>query len=365
MKKILHVTSSVTRNSGVMSVIMNYYRNIDNTKIQFDFLAFKKSNYSFEEEINDLGGKVFLAPNPYYITSFLKYINNFFRNNNNYIAVHLHTAYLNIIIFPIAKKNGINNAIFHAHTTKYSDKKLNGFRNRILSYSLKYTATHNIACSQEVGEFWFSNRHDFLIFPNAIDLDKYKYSLNLRNKWRNKLNVDESLVVGHVGRFNQPKNHDFLIDIFINLKKEVENAKLILIGEGPLKKEIQNKVVENKLDNDVLFLGIRDDIHEVLQASDIFVLPSLYEGLPVIGVEAQSLGIPCVVSNNVSNELAITEIVKFVDLKDPLSEWTKQMLIMKESPLEERHNVNKLVSNKGYSIEKAAKVLERFYFEMK
>lgn len=365
-KKILQITSSTSKNSGVMSVIMNYYRNIDTKKIQFDFLAIKASNYSYENEIKKLGGRVFITPPIKKLYSFLKYINEFFKEHNDYLAVHLHTAWLNVLIFPIAKRNGINNTIIHSHTTKYSDKKISGLRNKILCIPLKKNSTHLIACSNVAAEFWYGKKSvvkgEVYILNNAIDLEKFQYSLNAREKVRKELRILDKFVVGHVGRFNEPKNHEFLIKIFVEVLKKDKDALLILVGEGPLRKDIEKMVTENEIENKVLFLGARNDVDYLMQGMDVFLLPSLYEGLPVIGVEAQAAGLPCIISDTVTKEIVLTELVRFCSLNTHPSKWAD--IVLETKKYDKRPNTTRSITEEGYNIKSESHKLEEFYLSL-
>lgn len=226
MIRILHVVSKLSLNSGVMNVIMNYYRHIDRTKIQFDFLYFEKRNPDFKDEIKNLGGNIFFVNKPSlkHIYRTYKEFNSFFSNNYaKYTAVHLHEIYLVNFISHFCKKYDIKHLITHAHTTKYSDNPKNALRNRIMCLGLKHSATDYFACSKAAGEFYYGKENVesglVKVIPNAIDLKKYKFNQIIRDKVRKILNIEDKFVIGHIGRMAPPKNQKFLLQIFKKVKK--------------------------------------------------------------------------------------------------------------------------------------------------
>ena len=366
-KRILHITSSLRKSSGVMSVIMNYYKNIDKEKIQFDFLFFRDLEDTYQDEIEKMGGEVYLSPDPKNILKFIRFINQFFYNKSNeYIAVHLHEAYLNSLILPVAKKYDIKHRIIHNHATKYSDKKINSIRNKILCIPIKKTANHFMACSEAAGIFLFGKneieKNNIYILNNAIEINKFKFCKSIREKIRRELLLEDKLVVGHVGRFNEPKNHVYLIEVFSEVYKKNKNALLILIGEGPLSRKVRSLVKELNLTSKVLFLGLRTDVNELMQAMDIFVLPSLYEGLPVVAVEAQASGLPCIISNSITDEIKITDLVTFKSLNQSPSEWADDILNINNK--HSRYDTSRKIIDAGYDIKSAASRLEEYYVNL-
>lgn len=365
--RILHVVSSLDKSAGVMSVIMNYYRHINKNNIQFDFLYFENLENIYKNEIERMGGKVYLCPNPKNIIAFNKYFNEFLKNQHTpYTAIHLHEVYLNSIILPIAKKHGIKNRIVHNHATRYSDKKINNLRNKILCIPVKKNANYFMACSKAAGAFLYGektlNEGKVHVVNNAIDSEKFIYSLPIREKVRNELQIQNKMVIGHVGRFNDPKNHVFLIRIFAEICKKQKNALLMLIGEGPLKLKIQKLVQKLGLYDQVLFLDIRNDVNQLMQAMDIFVLPSLYEGLPVAGVEAQASGLPCIISDTVTEEIRITDLVIFKSLNQSWEEWADEILNIDYK--DKRYDTSKQIIKAGYNIKYEAQKLQEFYIHL-
>lgn len=367
MIRILHVVSKLSLNSGVMNVIMNYYRHIDRTKIQFDFLYFEERTPDFKDEIKTLGGNIFFVNKPslkFLIKIYKEFNNFFFYNSKQYTAVHLHEVYLVHFIKYFCKKYGIKHLITHAHSTKYSDNPKNALRNKIMCLGLKNSATDYFACSKAAGEFYYGkeavDRGLVKIIPNAIDLRKYKFNQTIRNNVRKELNIEDKFVVGHIGRMATQKNQKFLLKIFAELRKENDKTVLLMVGDGPLRKELENEITKLKLNDSVILLGIRMDIPNLLMAMDVFVLPSLYEGLPVVCVEAQTTGLRCILSDMITKEVDFG-ICKFVGLNQSVTIWRRY--IVKDSKFYEgRDYIN--IQIEDYNILKTVNKLLKLYLNL-
>ena len=306
--RVLHFVSTLSRGSGVMSVIMNYYRHIDRDKVQFDFLHFIACEDSYMEEIRELGGKIYCIDKPGSSFQSIKQLNSFFRlHAGEYTWLHNHEVYLTFLLRPIAKRYGLEKFIVHCHATKYSDKTLNAVRNRILCLPIRFMKVERFACSEAAGKFLYGEKMlkagNVFIMHNAIDCEKFRFRPEVRERLRKEMGLEGKFVIGHVGRFERQKNHEFLIEVFAECKKEIDSCILLLIGEGSLRAKIEKKVVEKGLENSILFLTKRNDMEYLYQVMDLFVLPSLYEGLPVACLEAQVSGLKCIVSRTVTDEL--------------------------------------------------------------
>ncbi|WP_075983035.1 glycosyltransferase family 1 protein [Bacillus massilinigeriensis] len=363
--RILQIVSSLSVSSGVMGVIMNYYRHINRNKIQFDFLYFIEDEKNHKDEITELGGNYYLLRKPS-IKSYTEYKSFFKENARKYSAVHLHEVYLNSIILPIARKYKIKHLITHVHTTKFSDKRLNAIRNKILCLPIKGQANKFLACSRPAGELYYgkkaSNDGRVIVINNAIYCEKFKYNELVRNQKRKEMGLEDNLVIGHIGRFNEQKNHMFLIDIFKDIKWQKEKAKLILVGNGPLLTKVKEKVERLGLKNDVLFLGQRNDISDLLQVMDVFVLPSLFEGLGIVLLEAQCSGLPCYASDVVPQEANVTDNFHYLSLNDKSKKWATEILSAKS---ENDRSVSYLkVMKYGFDIIEESKKLENLYYEL-
>lgn len=368
MIRILHIVGSISTISGVMNFIMNYYKLIDKEKVQFDFLYFIDTEDNFNIEINKLGGNTYFVNKPSVkniLQTFKEFDGFFSKNSCKYTAVHLHEVYLVHFINHFCKKYNIKHLITHAHTTKYSDNPKNALRNRIMCFGLNNTATDLFACSKAAGEFYYGKKAvkggKVKIIPNAINLEKYKFNETIRNKLRKELNIENKFVIGHIGRMAPPKNQKFLLKIFREVKKEKNNAILLIIGDGPLRNEIEKEIDNLNIGDSVILLGVRNDVPELLMAMDVFVLPSLYEGLPVVCVEAQAAGLRCMLSDNITKEVDCG-LCEFIPLDKSPSIWRQE--ILKKLVNNRNLTINKIINDK-FSIIQQSKILEKLYFEIR
>lgn len=294
---------------GVESVIMNYYRHIDRNEIQFDFICDADSTDIPYEEIEKLGGRVIICPPYQKLPEYIKFLTELFRKEK-YQIVHSNINTLSVFPLYAAKKAGVPVRIAHSHNTSNPKEiKRNIIKNLLRPFSKVY-ATDYFACSELAGRYQFGRGAQksglVKIIPNAIDIEKFKFDETARKELRREFGFDEKdFVLGHVGRFVPQKNHKFLIKVFSEVKKSRPEAKLLLVGQGPLEEKIKEQVEELKLKNDVVFAGQRSDVNKLYSAMDVFVLPSLYEGFGMVAIEAQCANLPTVVSSRVSDEVFI------------------------------------------------------------
>lgn len=350
---------------GVESVVMNYYRNIDRSKIQFDFICDEDSTNIPYDEIEKLGGRVILVPPYQKILKYNKELKKILKENN-YKIVHSHINTLSVFPLRIAKKCGVPVRIAHSHSTTNKKEWKKNILKQILRPFSKVYATDYMCCSELAGRWLFGDKTydkgNVYLLKNAIDLEKFKYDEKIREEKRKKLNIlDDTLVIGHVGRFVAQKNHMFLIDIFNEIHKQKENSVLLLIGQGPLIDKVEEKVNKLKLNECVYFLGQRNDISELYQAFDIFLLPSLYEGLPVVGVEAQATGLLCELSDAMTKETKVLNITRFISLNKTSFEWSK--IILNDFEKYNRKNTEKEISKNNFNIKIEGNKLEKFYLK--
>lgn len=334
---------------GVETFVMNYYRNIDREKIQFDFIIDSDSTCVPKEEIESLGGRIIEIPPYQKIFSYMNKLSKTLKNNN-YKIVHSHINTLSVFPLYCAKKVGVPIRISHSHSTSnIKEWKKNIIKSLLKPFS-KIFATHYFACSEYAGRWLFGdktfNDGKVTVIHNAIDIDKFKYNEETRKKIRKELGIEDKFVIGHVGRFVKQKNHEFLINIFNQIHKEEEKATLVLIGDGPLEKKIKNKVNKMGLQEYVKFLGVRDNVNELMQAMDLLLLPSFYEGLGIVAIEAQCSGLPCICSKNVPQEVKISNLVEFCSLSS-LKDWNN--LILKSNKKERTYSID-ITEEKKYDV---------------
>lgn len=350
---------------GVESVVMNYYRHIDRTKIQFDFICDEDSTNIPYEEIEKLGGKVILIP-PYQKVFKYHYALKKVLKDGNYKIVHSHINTLSVFSLFTAKCANIPVRIAHSHSTTNKKEKKKNLLKQILRPFSRTFATDYMCCSVFAGRWLFGNKEydkgNVYLLNNAIDLDKFKYDEQIRKEKRKEMNIsDDTLVIGHVGRFVEQKNHRFLIDIFYEVYKQNNDAILLLVGQGPLMSEIKEKTKKLKLEKNVKFLGQRKDINELYQTFDVFCLPSLYEGLPVVGIEAQATGLLCVFSDDMTKETKVLETTEFLSLELTAKEWAN-ILVNNFKNIKKKDTIKK-ISDRGFDINCESIKLEKYYEE--
>ncbi len=362
--RVAHIMGKMI-GGGVESVVMNYYKNIDHSKIQFDFICDDDSTNIPKKEIEALGGKVILIP-PY--QKAIKYHKELKRvlKEGKYKIVHSHISTMSVFSLFAAKCAGVPVRIAHSHSTTNKKEKKKNFIKQLLRPFSKLFSTHYIGCSELAGRWLFGDKEfekgNVYILNNAIDFDKFKYDVQIRNNKRKELNIEnDTLVIGHLGRFVDQKNHKFLIEIFDEIHKKNSNSILMLGGQGPLLNEIKEKVSRLNLNDSVKFLGQRNDANELYQAFDVFLLPSLYEGLPVVGVEAQAAGLLCILSNDMTKETKILDSTIFLELDKGAKEWAKILLAAFKNF--NRKDTKKEISNNNFNIKVESTKLEEYYFD--
>lgn len=362
--RILHTVVNMNR-GGAETLIMNLYRNIDRTKIQFDFLTCKEGAY--DAEIIALGGKIHRIP---YVTEvghlgYIKKLEKFFRINSNYKIVHSHMDKMSGLVLREAKKANIPTRIAHSHNTKSEGGVASQIYKWYAGKQIESNATHLFACSESASKWLFSKRsNESLILKNGIECEKFHFSMQIREQIREELTIpSDSYVIGHIGRFNHQKNHLYLLEIFADLLKKMPNATLILVGGGTLQAKIESKIKELQIEKYVKLLGIRDDIHKILQAMDVFVFPSLHEGLPVTLIEAQGAGLPCIISDSITEEVDMgMGLIQFCSLSEK-EKWIEKILdgAKREFP---RKNAESALNQKGYNIRRTAEITEKTYISL-
>lgn len=361
--RVLQVFGKLDR-GGAETMIMNLYRKIDRDKVQFDFIVHTEEEGDFYDEIRSLGGKIHCMPK-YTGKNHLYYKKvwiTLFENYKEYKIIHGHLRSTASIYLNIANKYELT-TIAHSHNTS-SGNGISAIAKDILQFRIRYIANYLFACSNAAGYWLYGKRacgkENFFILKNAIDTKKFVYNKTTRDKMRNELQIQEKFVIGHVGRFDRQKNHELLIDIFREISISKENAILLLIGNGELKSTIEKKVADLNLEKCVYFLGTRSDVAEILQAIDVFLFPSLFEGLPVTLIEAQASGVPCVISDSITKDVKVTKnLLTFMPLNQSSQKWAEAVLMYKENNV--RNNMQSDIEKSGYDINNTAKWIEEFY----
>lgn len=357
--RVLQVVTHMDR-GGLESMLMNYYRHIDREKIQFDFLVHRQERAAFDDEIEALGGRIYRLPRLVpWSKSYLSALNHFFDEHTGYKVVHVHQDCLSSVILKAAKQHDVPVRIAHSHSAN-QDKNLKYPIKLWYKRSIPEYATNLFACGKDAGDWMFGGA-SYQIINNAIDVAAYTYGSTKRQKMRRQLGLENEFTIGHVGRFNQPKNHPFLLDIFAALLKKEPNAALLLVGGGEGMPKIQAKAQELGIAERVRFLGVRSDVADLMQAMDVFVFPSLYEGLPVTMVEAQASGLPCIISDKVPPECILTEgLVNIMPLSVRPEAWAEKILTMRAVPRTDRREE---IAAHGFDISTEAVKLQEFYIK--
>lgn len=357
--RVLQVVTYMGR-GGLETMLMNYYRNINRNKVQFDFLVHRDFEADYDQEILYLGGKIYRLSrlNPF-SKKYLNELGQFFKDHTEYKIVHSHLDCMAGIPLKYAKKNGVPIRIAHAHSSNQTkDKKY--LLKLIFKKNIKKNATELFACAQDAG-LWMFGYDQFHVINNAIDTKAYVVNKQTGKEVRQELKIPEdAFVMGHVGRFAPPKNHTFIIRVFAKVLKEKPNAFLLLVGDGDLRREAEDLTVELGIQNHVIFAGMRSDINRMLQAMDVFLFPSIYEGLPLSIIEAQTAGLPCLISDKVPIECRKTDLVSQLSLNDSLSAW-KDAVIDAGKVL--KRDTSKEISDAGFDICQNARWLEDFYLQ--
>lgn len=356
--KILVVCTVPFETNGIVNVIMNYYTNMKSDSVKFDFIAHTSVDPGLRKRIENNGDKVFTLPNrKKNVYSYIRKLRRILKDGK-YDIMHVHgnSALMEIELFA-ARKMKIKK-IVHAHNTQCTYKVLN----RILYNSFMKSYDYALACSQASGK-WLYKDHGFIVFNNSIDTRKYKFSMEKRRTMRKLLNISaESLVIGHVGQFYAVKNQEYLLTILANLVRRKVEAVLMLIGDGEQRHYIEQKAKELNIYERVIFTGITDRVQDYMQAMDVFAMPSTHEGLPLVGVEAQAAGLPCVFSDVITREMKMTETVEFLPINIEASIWAEHILKLYNSS--DREKGVKCIQEAGYDIKKNASKLLEFYYKV-
>lgn len=363
---------------GVGTVMLNYQNYIDRSLVQMDYLIFGEQEESFDEAVKKLGSEVYCFPalSGRQVKRTKEYLESFFeKHKGEYDIVHLHAPYIAKIVFDAANKYGIRHRIIHSHATLYAESRIKALRNRMLWMVSQGKITDRIGCSKAAGDFLFGKKK-FIVLKNAIDCDTYMFDPDIRSQIRQKENISKDrIVIGNVGRFSKQKNQTFLIDIFAEIKKQSPNAVLWLLGDGETKADIEAKIREygfvvegtqkEKEDYDIKLFGMTSSAKDYYQAMDVMVMPSLFEGLPMVGVEAQACGLPCVFSTAITTEVNVLDC-PYISLKCSPKQWAKEILelVEKRTVEDRKKNQKEKLTSMGFNIQSEGERLTQIYLSM-
>lgn len=364
MIRILHILHSMNR-GGAEAMLMNYYRNVDRTRVQFDFLLTEQNRCQYEEEIEQMGGRVYRVPlltfsNPF---PYISGVKSFLREHPEYGVVHSHTSSKSAVPLWVAQQCGVPIRVCHAHSSS-AGHGLEGFVRWTLGVWLKQVATDFMSCGEGATICWYGKEYLSKVHfvPNAVDMDKLRFDDSIRCTMREKMKIsDDDCVMGMVSRFHPVKNHLFALDVLAAVKQRHCNAKLLFVGDGDLRSAIEEKIFSLSLQDDVILAGLVSDVPNYLQAMDVVLMPSSHEGLPVSLVEAQANGLSVVASTGVPHEVDVTENVTFLPLE--VDVWADSLAVKISQGMERDAKAVNKVREAGYDIKIASKWLEEWYMK--
>lgn len=358
--RVLHIVTYMGR-GGLETMLMNYYRHIDREKIQFDFLVHRDFESDYDEEIGQLGGRIYRLNKLNPISrEYLHQLDSFFKEHSEYKIVHSHLDCMAGIPLKYAKKNGVPVRIAHAHSSNQT-KDIKYLLKLLCKRMIGKYATDFFACGEMAGKWMFGN-HSFSVLRNAIDLGEYRYDAVTAERVRSEFEIQKgTLIVGHVGRFGPEKNHEFIVNVFANILQKEPKAKLLLVGAGNLQDAVRKQVSALGIQDKVIFAGIRSDVPELMKAMDVFLFPSMYEGLPVAMIEAQAAGLPCIISDKVPIECKKTELVRQMALTESYEAWAQA--VINAAVQCGRKNTYEEIKKAGFDVRENARQLEAFYLK--
>ncbi len=346
---------------GSQSMIVNLYKKIDREKVQFDFILDHPNELYYKDTVEKLGAKIYEMPTFHGTNAgeIKRVWNEFFKEHPEYKVLHSHVRSYASLYIPIAKKNGVR-TIVHSHSTS-NGKGISSIVKRFMQYPLRNQADFFMGCSKEAGEWLFGkkvvNSDRYFMLQNAIDVEAYRFNDTIRVKYRSELGLKDELTFIHVGRFHPAKNHEFLLNLFAEIRKRNDNTKLILVGDGDLRPEIERQISDLQLGSSVILTGSRSDVPNLLQAADCFLFPSNWEGLPVTVVEAQASGIPCLISDHITKDVNVSPLVRYLPIDNGVENWVNALDEVDYS----RQNVLDLIKKARFDISSTAAWLQKFY----
>lgn len=361
--RVLQVVASLDR-GGAETSVMNYYRHTDRDHVQYDFVVHTPRRGAFEQEVEKLGGRVHRLPRFRWINllAYRSAWRELLLRNPGYSVVHGHFFTISAIYLAVASKFGIR-TVAHSHANVPG---LKGLLIRGINLPLRQRADVKAACSIDAARFFYGagavNRGDVVIINNAIEVERFRFDSGVRAATRSTLGLDDKFVVGHIGRFEYSKNHSFLLDVFAELLRTEPRSTLLLVGDGTRRGEIESRIADLGLTEKVILTGVRSDIPDLLQAMDVFVVPSHYEGLGIVAIESQAAGLPTIVSDRLPHDVHITSLVESLPLAADVARWAAA--ILKHRGLYDRVSPESEIGDAGFDVTREVRKLEGLYLEL-
>ncbi len=357
MIRILHMIGALEM-GGSQALVMNLYRHMDREQIQFDFVLDHPDRDDYADEVRALGGRIYTMPGFHgNVGEVRRAWDTFFSEHPEYKVLHSHVRSYASLYLPVAKKHGVK-TIIHSHSTS-NGSGFSALVKLALQYPLRRQADVLMSCTREAGAWLFGEKacqsDRFFVLPNAVDVEKFRYNEATRRQYRQQLGIENKLVVGHVGRFHEAKNHSFLLESFARLQERKPESALLLVGDGELRGEIERKIAELGIGTSVILTGNRSDVAELMQAMDLLAFPSKWEGLPVTVVEAQAAGLPCLISDKITHDVDLSPLVRRLPIDSP-EVWARAT-----AEPAARQDVCKEIAAAGFAIEESVQRLSGLY----
>lgn len=366
MKKVLEVFGEPISRGGQESYVISALQNMDLSELQVDlFTPYYCDNQSYVDYMSSIGGKVIHCDIPFKVGGTRREIIpcfNIYLKKNMYDVVHIHSGSVSVLAYyaRVASKNGVKKVIVHSHSSGIKENLKHFLMKTYAALIFKKYATDYCACSVEAAKWKFpkSVLHDVKILKNGVDLNKFKFDSDIRNMMRNKYGIkDNELILGHVGRFTFEKNQIFLIDVLKDYISNFGNAKLILVGDGTELNSVKSKVNSLELENNVIFTGSQENVNEYMDMFDVFLFPSLYEGLGIVGIEAQASGLPVIASIYIPKAINISKKVRFCNVNS-VKQWSNEIDKLKNIGRSDNYQIIKL---RGFDIKDSSRTVLNMY----
>ena len=361
--RILQIVEMISENSGVSSVVMNYYKCMDKSRFIFDFMTHTPVAPKVRKQLEETGSVIYEMPalTGRNILAYQRKLNEFFAQHPQYRIVHGHLPNAAAFYMSAAKKQGVEVRILHSHNSRGADSFSKRVRNCVLNRIGVLKSNVYFACSRQAADYLFGKTKDQItMIHNAIDIEQFSYKKEVREQLRERYQIGDKLVIGHVGRFVKQKNHSFILEIAKQLKVMRQDFVFLLLGDGKLRPEIEEKVKKEGLQQHFIFTGAVLNPQDYYQMMDVFILPSVYEGLPVVGVEAQAAGLPCFFSDTITEEAVLTRQTKRMKTGDA-AVWAKKLA--GSSKMRYESNADAVIKH-GFDIRNEAGRREEMYWDL-